>query len=58
MDDDQDVKHQVANSEDVGVVCARLSAVKEFKHAWEAQQAVEPELRRVDACGDVGQVSG
>lgn len=58
MNDDQDVKHQVANTEDVGVVGASLGAIEKFKHAREAEEAVEPELRRVDARGDVGQVSG
>lgn len=58
VNDDQDVKHQVANSEDVGVVGAGLGAIEEFEHAGEAEEAVEPELRRVDAGGDVGQVSG
>lgn len=58
MDDDQDVEHQVADAEDVGVVCACLSAVKELKHAWEAQQAIESELWGVDSCGYVGQISG
>ena len=58
MNDDQDVKHQVADAKDVGVVGPCLSAVEEFKHAWEAEQAVKPELRCVDAGGDVRQVSG
>ena len=58
VNDDQDVKHQVANTEDVGVVGASLGAIEELKHAREAEEAVEPELRRVDARGDVGQVGG
>lgn len=58
MNDDQDVKNQIADAKDVGVVGACLCAVKEFKHAWEAQQTVKPELWCMDACGDVPQVSG
>lgn len=58
MNDNQDVEHQDADTEDVWVVGACLCPVKEFEHAWEAQQAVEPELWCVDASGDVHQVSG
>lgn len=58
MNDDEDVKHQVADAEDVWVVGARLSAVEEFKHSRESQQTIEPELWSVDACVDVNQIRG
>lgn len=57
VDDDQDVKHKVADSENVGVVCPGFRSVKELKEARHLAEAVESELWIVVTVWNEGKIS-
>ena len=58
VDDHEDVHHQVDDAERVRVVRARLRAVEELEHALGAREAVEADVRLVDADQHVEHVGG